>query len=92
MDEGATLGVSLRSTSGPTVGSGSALRVSEWVVVLVLGETLVGPLLVGLEGLSLEGLHGGMLELSVTELEAVEGGKFTTMRGVSTAAGLFGRK
>lgn len=92
MEEGSTLGASLRSTRGPTFGSGSALGVLEWVVVQFLGEALIGPALDGFEGLSLAGLLLGVLKLSGTELAAVEGSKFTTVCRVSIAAGLFGRK
>lgn len=92
MEEGATLGASLRSTRGPTFGSGSALGVLAWVAGLFLGEALIGPPLAGFEGLSLAGLLFGVLKLSGSELAAVEGSEFTTVCGVSTAAGLFGRK
>lgn len=95
LDEGGTLGVSLRSTRGPTSGWVLALSKLDWVA-LFLGEDLTGAALVGLEALvvsvvlSLAGLLCAVLKLSATELVAVEGSKFTTVEVVSAAAGLFG--
>lgn len=95
LDEGATLGVSLRSTRAPTSGWVLAL---DGAAGLFLGEDLVGAALVGLEALvvrvvlSLAGLLCAVLKLSATELEAVEGSKFTTGVVVSAAAGLCGGK
>lgn len=92
-EEGATLGVSLRSTRGPTSGWVLALSEPGSAAGLFFGAALVG-----LEALavsvvhSLAGLLCGVLKLSVTELAAVEGSKFTTMEGVSAAAGLFGEE
>lgn len=95
LDEGGTLGVSLRSTRGPTSGWVLALRELGWAAGLFLGEVLAGAALVGLEALvvsvvhSLAGLLCAVLKLSATELVAVEGSKFTTGEVVSAAAGLF---
>lgn len=96
LDEGGTLGVSLRSTRGPTSGWVLALSELDWTAGLFLGEDLAGAALVGLEALvvsvvlSLAGLLCAVLKLSATELVAVEGSKFTTVEVVSAAAGLFG--
>lgn len=92
--EGATLGVSLRSTRGPTSG---------WVSMAAseLGCTAapaLGAAWVGLEAvavsavLSLAGLLCAVLKLSATELVAVEGSKFTTGEAESAPAGLFCRE
>lgn len=96
LDEGGALGVSLRSTRGPTSGWVLALSELDWAAGLFLGEDLAGAALVGLEALmvsvvlSLAGLLCAVLKLSATELVAVEGSKFTTVEVVSAAAGLFG--
>lgn len=96
LDEGGTLGVSLRSTRGPTSGWVLALSALDWAAGLFIGEDLAGAALVGLEALvvsvvlSLAGLLCAVLKLSATELVAVEGSKFTTVEVVSAAAGLFG--
>lgn len=96
LDEGVTLGVSLRSTRGPTSGWVLALSELDWAAGQFLGEDLAGAALVGLEALvvsvvlSLAGLLCAVLKLSATELVAVEGRKFTTVEVVSAAAGLFG--
>ncbi len=89
LDEGGTLGVSLRSTRGPTSGWVLALSELDWAAGLFMGEDLA---LVGLEALviSLAGLLCAVLKLSATELVAVEESKFTTVEVVSAAAGLFG--
>lgn len=92
-----TLGVSLRSTRGPTSGWVLALSELDWAAGLFLGEELAGAALVGLEALvvsvvlSLAGLLCAVLKLSATELVAVQGSKFTTVEVVSAAAGLVGR-
>ena len=94
-DEGGALGVSLRSTKGPTSGWVLALSELDWATGLFWGEGLAGATLLGLEALmvsvvlSLAGLLCAVLKLSVTELVAVEGSKFTTVEVVSGAAGLF---
>lgn len=91
-----TLGVSLRSTRGPTSDWVLALSKLDWAAGLFLGGDLAGAALVGLEALvvsvvlSLAGLLCAVLKLSATELVAVEGSKFTTVEVVSAAAGLFG--
>lgn len=96
LDEGVTLGVSLRSTRGPTSGWVLALSELDLAAGQFLGEDLAGAALVGLEALvvsvvlSLAGLLCAVLKLSATELVAVEGRKFTTVEVVSAAAGLFG--
>lgn len=96
LDEWGTLGVSLRSTRGPTSGWVLAFTELDWATGLFWGEDLAGATLVGLEALvvsmvlSLAGLLCAVLKLSVTELVAVEGSKFTTVEVVSAAAGLFG--
>ena len=96
LDEGGSLGVSLRSTRGPTSGWVLALSALDWAAGLLFGEDLAGAALVGLEALvvsvvfSLAGLLCAVLKLSATELVAVEGSKFTTVKVVSAAAGLFG--
>lgn len=95
LDEGGTLGVSLRSTRGPTSGWVLALSELDWAAGLFLGEDLAGAALVGPEALvvsvvlSLAGLLCAVLKLSATELVAVEGSKFTTVEVVSAPAGLF---
>lgn len=97
-DERGALGVSLRSTRGPTSSRRWVLALSglDWAAGLFLGEALAGAALVGLEALvvsvvlSLAGLLCAVLKLSATELVAVEGSKFTTVEVVSAAAGLFG--
>lgn len=96
LDEGGTLGVSLRSTRGPTSGWVLALSELDWAAGLFLGEDLAGAALVGLEALvvsvvlSLAGLLCAVLKLSATELVAAEGSRFTTVEVASAAAGLFG--
>lgn len=97
-DEGGALGVSLRSTRGPTSGWVLALRELGWAAGQFWGEDLAGAAWVGLEALvvrvvvSLAGLLCAVLKLSVTELVVVEGSKFTTVEAVSVAAGLWGRE
>lgn len=95
LDEGGTLGVSLRSTRGPMSGWVLALSELDWAAGLFLGEDFAGAALVGLEALavsavlSLAGLLCAVLKLSATELVAVEGSKFTTVEVLSAPAGLF---
>lgn len=94
LDKARTLGVSLRSTRGPTSGWVLALRELDKSAGLFWGEDLEGATLVELQVrvvLSLAGLLCAVLKLSVIELVAVEG-KFTTVEVVSAAAGLFGGK
>lgn len=94
VDKVEALGVSLRSTSGPTSGWVLALRELDGSTGLFWGEDLAGTTLVGVVVsvvFSLAGLLCAVLKLSVTELVAVEG-TFTTVEVGSTAAGLFGGK
>lgn len=80
-----TLGVSLRSTRGPTSGWGLALESLVLIGGLFFGGALVG-LMVSVVVLSLTGLLCAVLKLS--ELLAVEGGgTFTTGEEVESAAG-----
>ena len=96
LDEGGTLGVSLRSTRGPTSGWVLALSELGWAAGLFLGEDLAGVALVGLEALvvsvvhSLAGLLCAVLKLSATELVAVDWSKFTTGGGGGGGAGGLG--
>lgn len=97
MEDVATLGGSLRLTSGPTSGWGLALSELEWAVGLVwVGWDSAGATAAGLEVLvvsvvlTLAGLLCAVLKLSATELAAVEDHRFATMGVVSAAAGLFG--
>lgn len=68
--------MSLRSTRGPTLHSESALGELGRAAAVFLGEELVC----------------GVLKVSVTELAAAGGSRFTAVFGESAAAGLFGRK
>lgn len=93
LDEGGTLGVSLRSTRGPTSGWALAFSEPGRAAGLFFGEDLSGVALAGLEVLAVSVvlLLAGLLRLSAFELVAAEGGKFTTGEVVSAAAaGLFG--
>lgn len=89
LDEGGTLGVSLRSTRGPMSGWVLALSAPDWAEGLFLGEDFGLEALAVSAVLSLAGLLCAVLKLSATELVAVEGSKFTTVEVLSAPAGLF---
>lgn len=90
------MGVSLRSTRGPTSGWVLALSELDGAAGLFWGEVLAGAALAGLEALgvsvvlSLAGLPCAVLKPSATELVAAVGNKFTTVEVVSAPEGLFG--